>query len=325
MKFQSYYNDLQEYMKKKQFSNRTIESYTLNAKQFFSFLDKFYPRIEKLEKATREILADFQNYLINFTDKKGNNLSNKTINLKMIAVRKLFQVLIQKDLLHKDPTEVFIFGREEQRITKNILSKQQTIDLLKNIKTNTPIGIRNKAMLECAYANGLRTSEICSIKVHDIDLKNQSLTIVKGKGGKTRIVPLTQIATESIRLYIEKARKYMLRDKKTDSGFLFLSSRGNQFDRNSINKTVMKSVTKNVKLDKHISFYSMRHGIATDLLASDVDITYIAKLLGHSSVSITQKYTRVDITDLKKIHSLKHPREISIDANQPPKKNQKIL
>jgi len=96
---------------------------------------------------------------------------------------------------------------------------------------------------------------------------------------------------------------------------LFLSNRGNPFDRSSINKCVITSVIKTTKIKKHVSAYSFRHSIATHLLANKVDIMYIAQLLGHASLNTTQRYTRVEISDLKKVHSLTHPREKSLRDN----------
>ncbi|MBW8003439.1 MAG: tyrosine-type recombinase/integrase [Planctomycetes bacterium] len=101
----------------------------------------------------------------------------------------------------------------------------------------------------------------------------------------------------------------MLKGKRNDHGYLFLSQRGNPFNNTTINKSVMRNVAKKLENKKYLSCYSMRHSIATHLLANNVDITYIAKLLGHSSLRTTQRYLSVEIGDLKKMHSLYHPRE----------------
>jgi len=155
----------------------------------------------------------------------------------------------------------------------------------------------------------MRTSELCNLKVHDVDLKEQTVIIVKGKGNKSRLLPIGQYASFYIQQYLEKARKYMLKGKRDDPGYLFLSQRGNPFNKSTINKTVMKTVCRNTNLEKSISCYSLRHSIATHLLRNKVDIMYIASLLGHASLKTTQKYLHVEISDLKKMHSLYHPRE----------------
>ena len=310
MLFEEHLKGFKNSLKLRNYSERTIESYFANATQFAAFIGKYYSRITSVSKITKDILLDYQNYLINYRNRTDNPLAGKTQNLKLISVRKFFQYLFKKDLILKDISDVFTFAREEQKITRNILNEKQTLDLLKNIKLNSPISIRNKAIAETFYSSGIRTSELCNLKLHDIDLNNQVITIVKGKGNKSRIVPLTMYAVEYIKLYMEKARKFMLKGKKIDPGYLFLSSRGNRFDKNTINKTVMKSIRKSQNLEKHISCYSFRHMCCTHLLANGVDISHIAQLAGHKSLTTTQKYTRIEISDLKKVHSLCHPREV---------------
>ena len=175
------------------------------------------------------------------------------------------------------------------------------------------MSIRNRAILELFYACGMRTSKLCNLKVGDVDLKEQTGVVIIGKGGKSRLLPIGQYAARYIDQYLQKARRYMLKNTWVDPGNLFLSGRGNPFNRSTINKTVMKSVTRNVNLKKHISAYSFRHGVATHLLANGVDVAYISRLLGHESLNTTQRYLKVEIGDLKKMHSLYHPRESKND------------
>jgi len=309
MKFQKYLNNFQEYLEVNHFSERTVETYCSYTKRFASFIEKYYPRITSFDKVTKDIILDYQNYLASFKSENGELLSNSTQALILRALKKFFLFLIKKDLILKDPTSVISFPREEQRLTRNILTEREVFDLLENTKLRDPLSIRNRAILELFYATGMRTTELCSLGVQDVDLKGQTVVIVKGKGNKSRLLPIGQYASLYIQQYLERARKYMLRGKREDPGYLFLSQRGNPFNKSTINKTVMKTVCRNSKLRKQISCYTMRHSIATHLLANQVDVTYISKLLGHASLNTTQKYLRVEITDLKKMHSLYHPRE----------------
>ncbi|MBA7706188.1 Tyrosine recombinase XerC [subsurface metagenome] len=178
-----------------------------------------------------------------------------------------------------EPTHACRKDTEEQRLTRNILTEKEVLGLLENMKLTDHVSIRNRTILELFYGCGIRTTELCRLKVQDVDFKEQTVTIVKGKG------------------------------KRNDHGYLFLSQRGNPFNNTTINKSVMRSVAKKLENKKYLSYYTMRHSIATHLLANNVDIIYIAKLLGHSSLKTTQRYLRVDIVDLKKMHSLYHPRE----------------
>lgn len=309
MEYQEAADNFKNYLIGRNYSDRTIDTYLSYTNMFFSFMKKNYARIKSFEKVTKNVIRDYQNYLMNYTDKAGNALSNKTQNLKLISVKQFFQFLKQNDLILKNPTDDIVFAKEEDKIIRNILTVDETFKLINNIKLKNPVSIRNRAIIETVYSCGIRTSELCRLLINDVDLKMQTVTIVKGKGGKSRICPLTQYATEYIDLYLKKGRKYMLKGKKHDPGFLFLTKYGNAFTKNTINRTVIESVTRNLGLKKHISMYSFRHGLATQLIASDVDITYVAKLLGHKNLRTTQKYTRIEISDLKKVHSLYHPRE----------------
>ena len=309
-----YLIEFTEYLTSVGMSERTIETYSSYAERFVSFLKTYYPRISSFDKITKEIILDYQNYLSNYKASNGKRLANKTQRLILRALRKLFSFLIKRDLILKDPTTVITMPKEGQTLTRNILSEKEVSDLLESIKMNGPVGFRNKAIAELFYACGIRTSELCNLKAHDVDLNEQTVTIVKGKGGRSRQLPIGQYASFYIELYLEKGRKYMLKGKRKDEGFLFLSQRGNPFNKSTINRTVMKSICRNLNLKKHISCYCFRHSVATQLLQNKVDITYIAKLLGHASLNTTQKYLKIDITDLKKVHGLFHPRESNVEA-----------
>lgn len=309
MKFQKYLDAFTEYLKESHCAERTIETYGYNLAKFFRFLEAHYPRINSMEKITKDIVLDYQQYLSTYRNRAGNPLSNKTQILKLIIVRSFFSYLVRQDLLLKNPACSIRLPKEERRITRNILTEKEVLRLLDTLNGQDPLSIRNRAILELLYGCGLRTTELCRIKIRDLDLKEQTVTIVKGKGGKTRIVPIGQYATYYIQRYLEKARKCMLKGKRNDPGDLFLTRRGNAFNNTTINSSVMRSIEKKLGVKKHISCYSMRHSVASHLLAHNVDITYIAKLLGHSSLRTTQKYIHVEIGDLRKIHSLYHPRE----------------
>jgi len=309
MRFEKYLNSFRDYLESQSFSERTVDTYFGCVTQFLGFLEKYYSRITSLEKVTKDIIWDYQSYLANYKNGKGELFSNKTQSLKLRALKKFFFFLVKKDYILKDPTTVLTFPKEEQRLTRNILSEKEVFQLLEKLKLRDPIGIRNRAIIELFYACGIRTSELCYLKIQDVDLKEQTVTIVKGKGNKSRIVPIGQYASYYIELYLEKARKHMLKGKRTDPGYLFLSQRGNPFNKTTINKCVIGSISHQKLVEKAISCYTFRHSIATHLLRNKVDIMYIAQLLGHASLKTTQKYLRVEISDLKKMHSLYHPRE----------------
>ena len=309
MRFEKRVNTFKEYLEEHNYSERTVETYCYNTNRFLNFMEKYYPRINSLEKVTKEIVLDYQKYLVNYKNREGEPLSNQTQILKLIVIRLFFSFLLKHDLILKNPASSLTLPREEHKITRNILTENEVLSLLENLKLTDPVSIRNRAIVELFYGCGVRTTELCNLKIHDVDLKEQTVIIVKGKGNKSRVVPIGQYAVHYIQLYLEKARKYMLKGKRNDPGYLFLSQRGNPFNNTTINKSVMRSVAKKLDKKKYLSCYSFRRSIASHLLAGNVDITYIAKLLGHSSLRTTQRYLMVEIGDLKKMHSFYHPRE----------------
>jgi len=309
MKFENYLNYFKDYLLTKKYSERTITSYTHEIKMFLLFVDEKYPRIKAITQITKDTTADYLNYLTCYKDKKGNSLSGKTIKIKIISLRNFFKYLLKHDYILNNPMILIELPREERELPRSVLTEEEVKEILTKIKTNTPIGLRNKAVIELFYSSGIRTSELGNLKINDIDLKEQIAIIVKGKGNKTRMVPIGQHACYYIEQYIEKARKFMLKGKLKDDGYLFLTERGTKFDRETLNKCVIRQVMKNIRINKNVTCYTFRHSVATHLVKNKVDIRYVCQLLGHESLRTTQKYCHLEISDLKKMHSLYHPRE----------------
>ncbi len=213
------------------------------------------------------------------------------------------------DLLLKNPARRTVIPKENRAFLRNVLSENEMRAVLAGLDGTDPIARRDRAIVELLYACDMRTTELCRLRVEDVDVKEQTVTILHAKGGKSRIVPIGQYASYYIGEYLQHARKYFLRYRYTDPGTLFLSRRGNPFNNSSINKAVMRKVERILGSKRYVSCYSMRRAAATHLLEAEVDITYIAKLLGHSSLKSTQRYAQVNIGQLKKMHAKYHPRE----------------
>ncbi len=310
MKFENYLNYFSDYLIARNFSERTVSSYTHEIKKFLSYIESNYVSIKAITQITKETIADFVNYLTFYKDRMGKSLSSKTIKLKIISLRNFFKYLIKNDYILKNPMILTELPREERELPRSVLTEEEVKEILTKIKTNTPIGMRNKAIVELFYSSGIRTSELADLKINDIDFKEHIAIIVKGKGNKTRMVPVGQHAIFYIEQYLSKARKFMLKGKLKDEGYLFLTERGQKFDRETLNKCVIRQVMKNVRINKKVSCYTFRHSVATHLVKNKVDIRFVSQLLGHESLRTTQKYTHLDINDLKKVHSMFHPREL---------------
>ena len=290
-------------------SQRTIETYLNELKRFIKFIESNYSSIKELHQITGKVVNDYSSYLICYKDKKGKQYSNQTKKLKLIVLKVFFSFLLKNDYIIQNPAKNIELPRDEITLPKNILSQAEITEILNVPDTRTPIGLRNKAVIEILYSSAIRTSELADLKINDIDYKEQTVIIRKGKGGKMRIVPLTMYALEYTRLYIEKARKFMLKGNSKDEGYLFLTTRGKPFNRSTVNKCVIHQVMNHVNIQKHVTAYTFRHSTASHLVKSKVDIRFIQELLGHSNLQTTQKYTHLNMEDLKKMHQLHHPRD----------------
>ena len=309
MNFKTTIQEYREHLEHRGYSPRTIEAHSEHLGKFSEFIRRFYPRVKAFEEVTKDIAEDYQRYIADLRNDRGQVISNSTKNKKLVPVRKLFAYLVEQDRILSSPAKSLVYMKEDQRLIRNVLTEGEMKELLASIKTRTPVGLRNRAIFELLYACGIRTSELCNLKTEDVDLKEQTVVVVHGKGGKSRLMPIGQYATHYIEEYLQRARKFMLRGTSRDPGNLFLSSRGRPFGRSTLNSTVIRTVRKSVTFKKHFSAYSCRHSVATHLLNNNVDIAYIAQLLGHSSLRTTQQYLRIEIGDLKRMHSLYHPRE----------------
>ena len=309
MTFEQTISGFLEHLENRGYSPRTIEAHGEHLRKFAQFIERFYPRITTFENVTKDIAEDYQRYIADLRNDRGQVISNATKNKKLGPVRTLFSWLVEQDRMITNPAKTLVYMKEDQRLIRNVLTEEEMKTVLSSLHTRTPVGLRNRAIFELLYACGIRTSELCNLRIEDVDLKAQTVLVVNGKGGKSRLLPIGQYATHYLERYLGTARSYMLRSVRQDPGIVFLSSRGRPFNRSTLNSTVIASIRKSAHIEKHFSSYSCRHSVATHLLQNDVDIAFIAQLLGHSSLRTTQRYLKIEIGDLKRMHSLFHPRE----------------
>ena len=314
MRFEKHYRAFIDSLEADEASPRTVETYGLGVRQFLAYIETNYPRLTSIQRITKDVLSDYQNHLAIRTSSAGRPLATSSQIIKVRAIRAFFRFLASEGIILRNPTASFRGPRDRYHLTNRALSQDEVRQLITSTKPRTPLEIRNRAIVELFYACGLRTSELCQLTIGDVDLKEQTVIVVNGKGGRSRVLPIGQYATHYVGIYLEKARKYMLQGHQEDPGYLFMSQRGNAFDRSSINKTVMRTVARGAGIKKAVSCYSLRHAVASHLLASGLDVTHIARLLGHRSLRSTQRYLSVEIGDLKRMHALHHPRERSAAA-----------
>lgn len=309
MIFTEYLNHFYDYLTIKNYAKLTIENYIYRTKKFISFIECHYPRITDINMISKDIIFDYQRYLTYLTDKRGKLLTSKTRLSRLIVVKHFFKMLYKYDHIIVNPANSIEYPRAEKVLPRNIPSEKEVFQILGTPKTCRPSGKRDKAILELLYATGIRTSELTSLIISDLDLENQTLTIRKGKGNKMRIVPIGTYATFYIEDYLKEGRKYLSKSRTRDEGFLFINNHGTQYNRKTLNTSVIKKVIQESGLNKKYTAYSFRHAVASHLIHNQVDIRYVAELLGHTSLKTTQVYCHIEISDLKQMHCKYHPRE----------------
>lgn len=307
LKFQTHLNNYIEHLERNEYSPRTIESYLSNLNIFIKFIDRYYSRIENVSQITKNVILDYYDYSKELEDNRGRTLCSGSIAHRLTVLKSFFTYLYFDDYIINNPTANIRHPRVENKLNNKVLSEEEIFKIIDSVKPIQPENIRNRAIVELLYSTGIRTSELADIKEYDIDLEQLVLTVVKGKGSKTRLVPIGQHASYYLDLYLQKSRKYFLKNNKND--YLFLNDRGLPFNRKTLNN-LMERITRNLELKIKVTCYTFRHSVATHMIQNKVDIRFVQELLGHESIKTTQRYLHLTITDLKKVHSLYHPREV---------------
>lgn len=232
--------------------------------------------------------------------KKGDKRS--TIARKVASLRAFFKFLVRKGVLEKNPLELLTTPKIE-RYLPTVLSVDEAKCLMEVSVKGSVMGLRDRAILETLYSSGIRVGELTGLNMWDIDL-DVGLLKVLGKGGKERVVPIGKKAIHSLCAYLRR-RSEFLKDRETDA--LFLNSKGGRLTTRSVQRLVDKYGKKR-GIMKGPTPHTLRHTFATHLLDSGVDLRAIQEMLGHSSLSTTQRYTKVTIDRLMEVYDKSHPR-----------------
>ncbi len=227
-----------------------------------------------------------------------------TIARKLSSLRTFFRHLVKHGVIRLDPTHTIVTPRQEQTIPTH-LTVDDMFRLLDAIETDTMLGLRNRAIFETFYSSGIRLSELAGMNPEDVDFAG-SLVRIRGKGSKERIVPVGQKALEAITAYRE--RLHQETDLKPGAGgALFLNKNGGRLSTRSIDR-ILKKIAAECGLTTPVSPHALRHSFATHMLDAGADLRVVQEMLGHKSLSTTQKYTHVSIDRLMAIYDKAHPR-----------------
>ena len=277
----------------KKVSLNTLQSYKRDLKQFENYLGTIEGKYNEL---TNDGIKDY----IKHMQEQGKKTS--TISRGLAAIRSFYQYETKNKQVEKDPTEGIQSPKIEKKVP-SVLTSSEVALLLEQPKNVDLKGTRDKAMLEFAYATGMRVTEIISLNVEDINLETGYATCRNGK--KERTVPIGEMSLKALKDYMFNARHTMIKDDNEQA--LFVNVNGQRLTRQGFWK-IIKYYKEQAHIDKDITPHVLRHSFATHLLQNGADLKSIQTMLGHSDILSTQIYMQFQDESLKNVYKKAHPR-----------------
>ena len=277
----------------KKLSDNTLQSYRRDIEQYEKYVSD--NKINYL-KVTEETILEYMEYL------REENKKESTISRSLASIRSFYQYLIRVKKIKKDPTMTIESPKIRKR-TPNILTSKEVELLLDQPKDVDLKGTRDKAMLEFAYATGMRVTEMISLDIDDVKL-DEGYVVCRGRS-KSRNIPLGSMSLKALKEYIDDARPYLTRDESEEA--LFVNVNGTRLTRQGFWK-IVKYYKEQAHIEKDITPHVLRHSFATHLLQNGADLKAIQTMLGHSDISSTQVYVQFQDPELRDIYKKSHPR-----------------
>ena len=235
-------------------------------------------------------------------------LSKSSVARKIASIRAFHKQLVQRGELSANPADLVATPKKDQYLPR-VMKPAEASGVLDSIPASTPLEIRDRALFEIAYGSGLRAEELVNLDVDDLDPDAEELRVT-GKGSKTRIVPAGEPAWRAIERYLERARPKLARNGSTGERVepaLFLTKSGNRLSTTDVRRR-LRGWTQRAGVASGVTPHTLRHSFATHLLEGGADLRAIQELLGHSSISTTQTYTRIESGRLRRAYAKAHPR-----------------
>ena len=297
-----YRNDLDEFIEyillERGLSENTGAAYRTDLEELAQYLTE--RRIPSWEHVTHAIFLDYR-------DELGvAGCQTTTLARKLVSTKVFFRYLADEGRLSRNITEV-LDSPKLWNMLPDFLQEHEVDALLEAFPASvqeTPLDLRNRAILELLYASGLRVSELAKLPVSGIDFDTETVR-VQGKGEKMRIVPVGKIALRILKRYLNEVRPLLLKNPNTKT--LFISNRGKVLNRERV-WAIVKEAAMRAGITKNIFPHTLRHSFASHLLAHGADLRLIQEMLGHSDISTTAIYTHVDSQRFVSLHRQFHPR-----------------
>ena len=271
---------------------------------FVNFLDE--RDVADVSEVSATVLDSYQRHLYHHKKADGRPLSFRTQSQRLIPVKGLFAWLTRSELLRFDPSLQLVLPKSEHRVPEAVLSVDEVEAVLAGPDTTTPLGVRDRAMLEVFYSTAIRRAELLHLRVSDIDYGRRTLFVRQGKGARDRFVPIGERACHWVMRYFDEVRPEL--DRSRSHPTLFLSATGAPIAPDVISRLVSTYVRAGAPTKKG-SCHLFRHSAATLMLDAGADVRFIAEMLGHQKLETTMTYTRVSMAKLQEVHARCHPAE----------------
>lgn len=280
-----------EYLKiVKKDSGYTLENYHHD-------IVEYYQVVGRTINISEDDVSKYLEYLY------SRDYNRNTISRKLSAIRSFYRYLVKKNIVSVNYFKDVCGPKKEVGLPKYV----KTNDLEKMFQVSdlsTPLGKRNRLILEMLYATGVRVSELVNIKIKDINFYDNSIKIL-GKGNKERIVLYGSFCEDILKMYLEDGRGKLL--IHGDSEYLFINKNGGRLSDRSV-RNVIDDIIFKCSIDYHVSPHTLRHTFATDMLNAGADLVSVKDLLGHSSLNTTSIYTHISNAQIRKVYEFSHPR-----------------
>ena len=281
-------------------SKDTLDAYKRDVHRFLSYLEK--RNVDSFEDVTKEMIAD---YLVVLRSGKITSckISNSSFARNVSSIKSFYRYLNRYENIQENPIRLFHTSSIKRKLPE-YLTFDQMETLLNHFDLSKDVDIRNRCMIEVMYACGLRVSECASLKLENIDLKEQYLTVL-GKESKERMVPFYPRCASLLKQYIMVVRPHFM-TKQEEHGICFVNQKGKPISARSIQMICAKA-GEDAGLEYHIHPHMIRHSFATHLLDNGADLRIVQELLGHENLQTTQIYTHVAQDRLDKVIEKAHP------------------
>ena len=277
----------------KKLSDNTLQSYKRDIEHYEKYVSD--NKINYIKVNENDILEYMENL-------RQNNKKESTVSRNLASIRSFYQYLIRAKKVKKDPTIAIESPKIDKRKPSILTSKEVEL-LLEQPKDIDLKGTRDKAMLEFAYATGMRVTEMISLNIEDVKME-EGYVVCKGKN-KSRNIPLGSLSLKALKEYIDDARPYLIKSEDEDA--LFVNVNGTRLTRQGFWK-IVKYYKEQAHIEKEITPHVLRHSFATHLLQNGADLKAIQTMLGHSDISSTQIYMQFQDPEIKNVYKKAHPR-----------------